>query len=120
MTAAVDFRASGLRRSYWRTRESPGESFQKPSATMRCQRQRPWRSKTCRWICSIARPSQVLGDQPFHIANSLLEPNHNRPRDDAVSDVQLVHALHGSDRLHVAISEPMARVERQPAISHLF
>ena len=45
-----------------------------------------------------SRLAAHYADQPFHLAHGLLEADHDRPGDDAVADVQLVHALDGGDR----------------------
>ena len=41
--------------------------------------------------------------QLFHFTDRLLQTHHNGPRNNAVADVQLVHAFQGGDGTDVAI-----------------
>ena len=50
----------------------------------------------------------------FSSRHGLFEPDHNRPGDDAVADVQLTHVGDRGNRPDVAVGQSMTGVQRQP------
>ena len=61
----------------------------------------------------------LLRHSRFMSRTACSKPDHDRSGDDAVADVQLVHAVDGGDRFHVAVSQAVAGVEREAGGSHM-
>jgi hypothetical protein len=60
-----------------------------------------------------------LANQPLHVADGLLQANHNCAGDDAVADVELVHPVDGGDWLHVTVGQAVAGVQRDAGSPNL-
>ena len=65
-----------------------------------------------RYVVSLTSGS--LNAQRLHLLNGGLHANKHRAGNDAVPNVQFLHAVDRGDREHIAVGQSMAGMEMQP------
>ena len=58
-------------------------------------------------------------NEPFHVADGLLQAHHDGTGDDAVANIQFAHSVDRGHGLNVSVSQSVPRVQRQPGVSDL-